>query len=167
MKSNRNNIITIFNTVKRIENVIKREKIQSFKLNYAISRNIEHLEPEVNIIRKSMYSEKMNEIQLKQNELISLYCKKDDEGKFITVEQDGILNYDIMDDKMEEFKAGTDKINVEYEEDIKSYNIKINDFLNEEVEVKVYKIKESLLLDNLKDFPIEEIVNILPIIEEE
>lgn len=173
MKITRDQLLHFDDTLLKIREAYKGQKVVSAKFFYALKRNLDITKNEVFKVRGDLikkYTESnadpiAKEYEQKRQALCIDYANKKEDGSPIINEQN---NYDIPNDKMEDFRKKFAELNEEYKEYItkRSEQTKeIETFLQEEIEIELYKIPVNLLPENEAILTIEDIENLSPMID--
>lgn len=136
-------IVTIFN-----------KNLPGAKFAYSIKRNIDLLLPEVEAIDKAkLSSPEYMEYEQKRVDLVKNYAEKDDKGEPIIKDNE----FQGVDFSNPDFVAKYSELNKEYEKPLKE----INDLLNEEVDVQLYKVNIKDVPNELESFDLHKIYSII------
>ncbi len=146
----RMDIMKLSNILNRISQDING-KDYPIKFIYKLAKIKKVIDDEVETYREmqqEIYSI-ITEYEQKRVELLNKYGEKDENGNLKT---DTMGNVVIPEDKRSEFDNEMKKLMEEYKEDIDKFNKKLeehNEFLNEEIDFELPKLKLKDLPDNL------------------
>jgi hypothetical protein len=129
------------------------KNIDNFRFNYGIIKNKRIIEPEIRAIEEIQKpSDKFMEFQQARIVLCEKHSKKDDKGQ--PVKSAGA--YDI--ENMDEFNKELEPLKEQYKDTIAEVDEKIkkvNEFIEESLEMDFYKIKQIDMPDKLSKMAIE------------
>lgn len=173
MKITKEQLLHFDDTLVKIRDAYKGQKVVSAKFFYALKRNLDITKNEVFKIRGDLinkYTQSNSdpvaqEYEQKRQAICIDHANKKEDGSPIINEQH---NYDIPQEKMEAFRAKFAELNEEYKEYItkrSEQSKEIENFLQEEIEIKLYTIPVDLLPDNEAILTIEDIESLSPMID--
>ena len=164
----RKNLLDMYNLIMSLSN---RGDV-TIKAAYALTKNKNSLAGEHEAITEAMKkidTEKWNEFEKKRIELCKDYCLKEENGSPKIDIQSGQPMFVLDPEKKVEFDEKSKLIFDEYKETIDLHNTQSDDFekvfLQEEIEIDVYKVKLSEL-ENLSGITMMQLESLLPVIDE-
>lgn len=141
--------------------------IRGTKINYAIARNLDMMEREIALLRKSM--EMSDDVKAYDKQRIAIceaHCEKDAEGKPVMIVQgNGQSKYSGLDESGE-FKSEIEALQRDYADALAQRKEQLDGFdalLSEESDIVTYKAKLS---DLPGDLATDQVAALMPIVEE-
>lgn len=135
--------------------------LKGARFTYAIARNLAEIKADIEALQKSVDpSKEFSAYENKRIELNKKYSKKDEKGESITENGKYILeDQEKFDEEFNKLKEENQSIVDARDAQIKEYM----DSLDDEIEVKLWKIKET---DLPEDITVNQTYAIFPILEE-